>query len=71
MQKLKFKALKHKTLEGIFGYIFEDEIAHTEIPKLHPMTATMDLIKHLNEGQLFFIKQLEDYDLVEIEVIIP
>lgn len=76
---MRFKTLKHKTLEGLFGVVDSTiapsekgayEICQTTTPHLQPATATMDAMiqyweKHHEVG---VIEQLQDYDLVEVDI---
>lgn len=66
-----FKALKHKTLEDTFGKLIgasnRSEIFQTSIPSLQPITANIEDMKYLLYGSLAH-KQLDDYELVEIEI---
>lgn len=81
---MKFKTLKHKTLEDTFGYVidlpqddrpgvYQWEIAHSSIPVLQPMTATMEMaIEYWNKvhGGQMMGEYLKEYDMVEVEVIV-
>lgn len=70
------KTLKHKELPDTFGSFMDTEqgaeIVHGSIPHLYPLTATKEAMGELlqdEEGPAF--EQLGDYELVEIEVILP
>lgn len=79
---MKFKTLKHKTLEDTFGCMMEVadqnnigirqwEIAHTSIPVLQPMTATLGMVieywgKQERAGRM--MNYLMDYEMVVVDV---
>lgn len=68
---MKFKALKHKTLENMWGYIWGNDIVTDDRPQLLPERWDMDSMRRSalydNEDQL--LEKLEDYDLVEVDVL--
>lgn len=79
---MKARVLRHKTLQGVFGLIDETadgpvgtcEIYHIHTPQLHPATATMEAMVEYWGKQMYgahVIEQLKDYDMVEVDVIIP
>lgn len=76
---MKFKVLKHKNIPDIFGVFInhdegeirdaDSEIYHLTTPELLGITATIDGLKKINQDRTAF-HQLDDYDLVEVELII-
>ena len=72
---MRFKTLKHKTLEDTFGMFHENEIYHCSIPSLQPMTVTMEnVMSYLSKSVMSnndvkdILSQLNDYDLIEVDI---
>lgn len=75
--KYKFKVLKHKTLQDTWGYpntysdITEPEIYHTHSPShLLGEDTTIELLKSYYQFESLILNQLDDYELIDVEVII-
>lgn len=73
---MKFKTLKHKTLDDTFGFIDDDmsdgkyfDIYPSSVPTMYPMTCTWeDTISYWLDKSEAVIMQLEDYELVTVEL---
>jgi hypothetical protein len=67
---MKGKILKHKHLKDTFGVFMENkEIGHCSTPYLFPMTATIEDMKSSAAILLEDPSQLDDYDLIEVDLI--
>ena len=68
---IQYKALKHKTLPGTYGYEAGNpvELCHVSIPRLLGMNNTMESIRAYWHDQPLILEQLNDYDLITVMVI--
>lgn len=75
---MNFKVLKHKTLEDTFG-VFHDfyddgshkyEIWHCARPELLKETTSIEILKEYWKDHSTVVKQLDDYEILDAELII-
>lgn len=70
------KTLRHKVNKDIFGYIFGDsieksEIGHVTSPQILGEDTTLELLTKMYTSNAYLLRQLTNYELIEIEIIIP
>ena len=66
-----YKALKHKQLVHTYGQFlrdFNNEIFYSNIPRLLPYNTTMDMLRENLEKSPNALKNLGDYELIDVEV---
>ena len=69
MIKRKFKVLRDKTSEMYGVFLGELEIGFSYMPQLLSEVATMESLKYLNRDSPRILKQLDDFDLIEVTLI--
>ncbi len=75
---MRYRCLKHKTLEDTFG-VFHDYlddgtqygIAHCTKPDLFGETTTLETLKEYWKDYPAVIRQLDDYDIIDAELSFP
>ena len=65
-----YKTLKHKTLPDTFGFITDGQVYKYPTPAMYKNNLTMESLQKSYRGYSRITDELEDYELVDVEVII-